>query len=184
VPPKRLLQAIQTSAEQVMALLENTLQGEAPLAQGGERLPLGLLFAAGVSSGAMNTKLLMRSSAVFMGMLGVAASFLPQEILAWSGATPQRWSAVIVQMTGAIYLGFAALNWAAQANLIGAIYSRPVALGNFIHFTVAAMALLRAAVAGEREPVLLVGVAAYTLFAVLFGWVMFRRPPGLGRARE
>ncbi len=61
----------------------------------------------------MNTKLLMRGSAVFMGLLGVAASFLPQEILVWSGATPERWSAVIVQMTGAIYLGFAALNWAA-----------------------------------------------------------------------
>ncbi len=126
----------------------------------------------------------MRSSAVFMGLLGAAASFLPQEILVWSGTTPERWSAVIVQIAGALYLGFAALNWAAQANLIGGIYSRPVALGNFIHFTAAAMALLKAVAAGEREVVLLFGLAAYTLFAVLFGRVMFGRPPGLRREKE
>jgi hypothetical protein len=132
----------------------------------------------------MNTRLLMRSSAVFMGLLGAAASFLPQEILVWSGATPERWSPLIVQIAGALYLGFAALNWAAQANLIGGIYSRPVAIGNFIHFTVAAMVLLKAAAAGEREFVVLFGLAAYTVLAVLFARVLFGRPRGLGRERE
>lgn len=101
-----------------------------------------------------------------------------------SGATPERWSPLIVQIAGALYLGFAALNWAAQANLIGGIYSRPVAIGNFIHFTVAAMVLLKAAAAGEREFVVLFGLAAYAVLAVFFARVLFGRPRGLGRERE
>ena len=77
----------------------------------------------------MNTRLLMRASAVLLGVVGAATTFLPQEILTRAGAAPVGFSVVLVQIAGALYLGFAVLNWMAQGNIIGGIYSRPVAIG-------------------------------------------------------
>ena len=77
----------------------------------------------------MNTRMVMRASAVWLGALGVVATFLPQEILVHGGTVPVALSVVVVQMAGALYLGFAMLNWMAQGNIIGGIYSRPVAIG-------------------------------------------------------
>jgi hypothetical protein len=129
----------------------------------------------------MNTRLLMRASALFLGLLGVAASFAPHEVLALAGGNPGRVSALLVQIAGALYLGFAALNWTAQANLIGGIYSRPVALANFGHFAVAAIALVKGVVDGETQMAVLLGCIAYVLFGVLFGLVVFLPPRGLGK---
>jgi hypothetical protein len=125
----------------------------------------------------MNTRLLMRASAVFLGVLGASATFLPQEILARAGTTTPGFSVVLVQMAGAAYLGLAMLNWMAQGNVIGGIYSRPVAICNLAHFTIAALALLKAAFAGQRAPEVLAGGAAYAVFAVLFAVVAFGGAP-------
>jgi hypothetical protein len=64
----------------------------------------------------------------------------------------------------------------AQANLMGGIYSRPVAMGNFVHFFVAALALLKAVLAGQHALPALAGAAAYAAFAVLFALVLFGDP--------
>lgn len=128
----------------------------------------------------MNTRYLMRASAILAALLGVVASFLPQGILTYAGAVPGGVGTVIVQVAGALYLGLAALNWTAQGNLIGGIYSRPVALANFMHFAVGAIAMLKVVVGGEREVAVLLLCAAYSLFAVLFGTVLFTSPSGLG----
>lgn len=125
----------------------------------------------------MNTRLLMRASAVFVGVLGVSATFLPQEILVRAGTLPTGFSVVLVQIAGAAYLGFAILNWMAQGNMIGGIYSRPVAIGNLAHFTIAGLTLLRLILAGHHAAEVIVGAAAYTVFAVLFTLVAFRHPP-------
>ena len=122
----------------------------------------------------------MRASAILSALLGVAASFLPQEILSYAGAGSGGVGIVIVQAAGALYLGFAALNWTAQGNLIGGIYSRPVALANFMHFAVGSIAMLKVAAGGEREVALLLLCATYSLFAALFGIVTFTSPSGLG----
>ena len=58
----------------------------------------------------MNTRLLMRASAVFLGVLGASATFLPQEILAHAGTPAVGSGVVLIQMAGASYLGFALLN--------------------------------------------------------------------------
>ena len=128
----------------------------------------------------MNTRYLMRASAILAALLGVIASFLPQEILTYAGAASGGVGTAIVQVAGALYLGFAALNWTAQGNLIGGIYSRPVALANFMQFAVGAVAMLKVAAGGERAVVVLLLCAAYSLFAVLFGIVLFTSPSGLG----
>ena len=126
----------------------------------------------------MNTRLVMRASVVFLGVLGVGATFLPQEILARAGALPIGFSVVLVQIAGALYLGFAMLNWMAQGNIIGGIYGRPVAIGNLTHFTIAALALVKSILAGSGAPEVIVGAAAYAVFAVLFGIIAFGHSPG------
>lgn len=125
----------------------------------------------------MNTRLLMRASAIFLGVLGAAATFLPQEILARAGAPPVGFSVELVQTAGALYLGFAMLNWMAQGNAIGGIYSRPVAIGNLVHFTIAALALLKSILAGQRAGEVVVGAVACTAFAVLFAMIAFGSTP-------
>jgi len=129
---------------------------------------------------AMNTRMLMAASALFMAMLGLAASFLPQEILARAGARPDGFAVLAVQVAGALYLGFAMLNWMAKANLVGGIYSRPVAVGNLVHFAVVAAALLKALLAGQTAPGIVAGAVAYSAFAVSFGVVLFTHPVRAG----
>ena len=82
---------------------------------------------------------------------------------------------MLVQVTGALYLGFAFLNWMARGVLIGGIYSRPVALGNFLHFAVVAATLLKAMTHFDL-PVVYALSAAYTMFAAWFAVVLFTSP--------
>lgn len=124
----------------------------------------------------MNTRILMVLSALLMAILGVAGSFLPQELLFELGAPAEGLLVLVVQITGALYLAFSVLNWTARANLIGGIYSRPVALGNFLHFVMVTLALWKAVVDGQYEMAVIVGAVVYTAFAVSFGFVLFTHP--------
>jgi len=124
----------------------------------------------------MNTKILMSASAVIMGGAGIVMSFAPDEILSGVGiidvASAER---LLVQLAGAVYFGFAMVNWTAKANLIGGIYSRPVAIGNFAHFVVGALALSKGYFSEKDNTVLIVTIA-YVIFAILFGMVLFTHP--------
>jgi hypothetical protein len=124
----------------------------------------------------MKTKALMTLSALMMAVLGVAASFLPQEILSWSGAESRGLGVLLIQIAGALYLGFAMLNWMARGNLIGGVYSRPVAMGNFLHFAVVAVTLVKALAGGMRGGPILAGAVLYAVFAIWFGLVAFIHP--------
>jgi len=123
----------------------------------------------------MKTRLLMASSAAFMALIGLAASFLPQEVLSQAGVPPVTVLVVLVQVTGALYLGFAMLNWMARGVLIGGIYSRPLAMGNFLHFAVVAATLAKAMTAVDLRVVYL-SAAIYIVFAVWFALVLFTHP--------
>lgn len=124
----------------------------------------------------MNTKILMASSALVMFLFGVLASFLPHEILNYIGASAAGLEPLIVQILGALYLAFAMMNWMAKSNLIGGIYSRPMAMGNVLHFTIGAIALVKGIPVGPGVTFLWISSAVYSLFAVLFGLVVFTHP--------
>ncbi len=111
-----------------------------------------------------------------MGTIGIAASFLPQEIAARLGAQPVPYVVLVLQIAGALYMGFAILNWMARDALIGGIYSRPVALGNFLHFAVVAIILFRALSKGDRAGELVAAAVIYAIFGIWFGLVLFRQP--------
>ncbi|MGV3538514.1 MAG: hypothetical protein ACO1OQ_01810 [Rufibacter sp.] len=124
----------------------------------------------------MSTKLVMAGAAVVLSALGLAASFLPQEVLFTLELPAQGSIVIFVQLLGALYLGFGLLNWMARGILIGGIYARPVAMGNFMHFFVGAMALVKVLQAGQRQEVLWALAVLYTLLALLFGILVFRHP--------
>ena len=125
----------------------------------------------------MQTKLLMNLSAIVLALIGLVATFAPQEMLERSGAHAEFPAVLLVQVLGAVYLGFAMLNWMARENLIGGIYSRPVGLGNFLHFTVAAMAMLKAVLNGTgRSSAIVVLALIYSVLAIWFGAVVFTHP--------
>jgi hypothetical protein len=118
----------------------------------------------------------MMASSVAMGVAGIALTFLPQEFLSWGGTQPGTLATLIAQAAGALYIGFAALNWMAKDVVIGGIYSRPVALGNFAHFFILAAALLRLSVSAQRSGFILLIAVLYLAFAVGFGIVLFTSP--------
>jgi hypothetical protein len=124
----------------------------------------------------MKTKILMTLSAILMAVLGLAATFLPQEILSQLGVEPHGLAVLQLQILGALYLGFAMLNWMARGNLIGGVYSRPVAMGNFLHFAVIAITLVKALLGGMESRGVLIGAVLYPVFAVWFGLVAFTHP--------
>ena len=119
----------------------------------------------------MNTKLIMSASAIVMGITGIALTFLPQEIAALVGWTKE--SNIVLQIVGALYFGFAMLNWMSKSNLIGGIYNRPVAIGNATHFFIGALALLKF----SSKDLVVVSVAIiYSIFAIAFGYILFTHP--------
>jgi hypothetical protein len=133
---------------------------------------------------AMRTRLLLSASAIVMMALGLIATFAPQETLAALGSTSDGLAVLLVQVAGALYLGWATVNWMSRANLIGGIYNRPVALGNFLHFAVVALASLKMLIAGHRPPVLVAGAVVYATFCVWFGLVVFTHPGQAAKGRD
>jgi len=117
----------------------------------------------------------MMASAVLLALIGLAMTFMPQEVLAVHGSPADNATVLLLQMAGALYLGFALLNWAARGVLIGGIYARPVAAGNFLHFTMVAITLIKATLAFAAVP-LMFSAAVFSVFAIWFGLVMFRPP--------
>jgi len=124
-----------------------------------------------------STRLLMSASAAYLAALGVAASFLPREIMVHVGSPPGWFPELVIQIAGAAWLALAVLNWAARGNLLGGIYGRPVALANVANFAIAAITLLKHLPQVRSSPALLAVTAASTLFAVWFAYVLFGPGP-------
>lgn len=124
----------------------------------------------------MNSRNLMAASSVFTGIVGIVASFLPQEILLCFNTVPTVVLELMVQVLGAAYIGFALMNWMAKAVIIGGIYARPLAMGNFAHFAIAAIALVKVAYNHSALPHLWIAASLYSINAVLFGLVLFTNP--------
>lgn len=128
----------------------------------------------------MNTKILMISSSIFLGALGITFSFIPDEIISSLSVTPNQISTLSLQLLGALYLGFAMLNWMAKGSLIGGIYNRPIAIGNFMHFAVGALALIKIITKIHTHSEIVISLTiVYSVFAILFGYVFRTNPSSI-----
>ena len=121
------------------------------------------------------TRILMMLSANFLAIAGLITSYFPDKVLETHGTVPDGPTLLLIQMMGALYLGFAILNWTARGVIMGGIYARPLALGNFLHFAMVAVMLTREAIQHSVVPMAL-SAAVFSAFAIGFGIVLFRPP--------
>ena len=125
----------------------------------------------------MKTKLLMTSSAVFFGIIGILLSFLPNEIAEYLSVEPTIITILFLQILGALYLGFGILNWTAKGTLSGGIYNRPIALGNLMHFVVGAITLVKVISNIQTHTEIIIFLTVfYVIFALLFAYVFKTNP--------
>lgn len=115
-----------------------------------------------------------------MAIIGGSLTFLPQEILTYYQIQADIILMVGMQLLGALYLGFAMLNWMSKSNLMGGIYSRPVAIANTMHFTMGGLLFLKQVLDRPASADLLCLTLLYLGFAVIFGIVAFKRSPAPG----
>lgn len=123
--------------------------------------------------GLVDARGLMIASAGYMALAGLTAALFEEELLAYFGGATTGFPTVLVGVVAALYLGFAVLNWMARGNLIGGVYSRPVALGNFAHFLGVSIILLQQVPASSHTAELGVTAGLNVVFAAAFGYVVF-----------
>ncbi len=121
----------------------------------------------------MNTKLLMIANALILVLMGVSLSFLPQEI---ANLLTFQSDPIVLQLLGALYMGFAMLNWMNKEKILGGIYGRPIVMANFAHFVIGGMALIKFVVKGTDSNALLLLTVVYTLFGIAFTYLAFTHP--------
>ena len=115
----------------------------------------------------------MTASSVVLGLAGLSAAFAPQELLAALGVPLTNTLPALIQLMGALYFSCALMNWTARGSVIGGIYSRPISIGNFAHFFVGTIVLVKELSNGANVFVL-VALGVYAVFAILFWWLVFR----------
>lgn len=125
----------------------------------------------------MNTKILLTSSAILLGLIGIGLSFLPKEILVFLNFDSNPILILLLQLLGSLYLGFGIMNWMAKGSLIGGIYNRPIAIGNFMHFCVGAITLIKIAFGIQMQAAIVISLTViYTILAVCFAYVFLTNP--------
>lgn len=127
--------------------------------------------------------LLVGSAALYF-LAGVAALFVPQELLSYGGAVPGDLNVSLLQAVGAAFLGFAMLNWLSRYSRIGGIYGRPIVVANFAHAFAAAALLVKAVPRGNGSPLAWAALGIYGVLAVLFGIKFFGSGLKTDRASE
>jgi len=122
----------------------------------------------------MNTKTLMTVTSIVLALAGILALFVPDIVLSTlnTSVTPQP--SPLAQLLGALYFGFALMNWTAKDSAIGGIYARPVSLGNFGHFFIGALLLFKAQLSQDFNLPFFLASLVYVIFAALFYWPVFR----------
>jgi hypothetical protein len=126
----------------------------------------------------MNTKVVMTVSAIFLALAGISLTFFPKEIAIYIGLDPAKPSQLVIQILGALYFGFAMLNWMAKGSIIGGIYNKPLVIANLSHFLIGGLALIKGMTSmGKPSYLFVLLIGTYIIFATLFG-ILFIRHPG------
>lgn len=122
--------------------------------------------------------LLMLSSASFNGILGIAFTFFPEEVLTQFGEAVSPITTLALQILGAFYVGLALMNYTGKKAVLGGIYNRPLQMGNTVYCSIAAITLLKY-LAGQSfiiAPAIMVVSLTYILLAVSFLKLLFSSP--------
>jgi hypothetical protein len=115
----------------------------------------------------------MSASALALGLLGIIATFAPDDVIAGMGLPESRRADLLVQIIGAVYLGFGMLNWMARGSVMGGIYGRPLVMGNLLHFVTAGLAISSRV---SELSSLWAPAVVYLVFGAGFGLLLVRHP--------
>ncbi len=121
----------------------------------------------------MKSRSILTINAVVQLILGGVMLFLGDEILPKIGfiGIPN----IIVMIVASLYLGFGLMNWYSRKLPVGGIYARPLVLGNLWHYMIGSFSLLKIIFS---NPTIELGMLTvyYVIFALAFGWLMFKSP--------
>ena len=130
------------------------------------------------------SKIVLGSSALLLAFSGLALTFFPDEIAIRLDLPEGTSVMLLIQVIGAMYFGFAMLNWMSRRSRIGGIYNRPIAIANMTHFMMVGIALTKLMLAKAALPqAFWVITFIYVVYALIFGWLLFRTPK-LGQAAD
>jgi hypothetical protein len=121
--------------------------------------------------------IVLGSSALILAVSGLALTFFPDELAQTLGLPDHPSVMLLIQVIGAMYFGFAMLNWMSRRSLIGGIYNRPIAIANMTHFMMVGIALTKLMLSQDAlpQPFWIITVI-YALYAVIFGRLLFTTP--------
>jgi hypothetical protein len=122
----------------------------------------------------MNTKLLMTTCSLVLALAGTFTLFAPDVLLALFGTRMADPLSALIQLMGALYFSMAMMNWTAKGSAIGGIYARPVSIANFAHFLIGTLLLAKVVLSGGFNIPIVLLLTVYTIFAILFYWLVFR----------
>ncbi len=123
------------------------------------------------------TKTLMIISAIFLAVNGFGLSFFPNEISLLLTNDDNHIFILILQILGALYLGFSYVNWMSKNSLIGGIYNKPLLIGNTLHFLTASIAMIKLVFKFDNNlQLIIIHTIIYCLFTLFFGYVFFSDP--------
>ena len=128
----------------------------------------------------MNTKILMTTSAILLGVMGIIFSFFPDDIIAYLNNDANLISILFLQILSSLYLGFGILNWMAKGSIIGGIYNKPIAIGNMMHFGIGAIAMLKIIFKIQAHTEIIISLTViYSMLALSFAYVFMNNPSKL-----
>ncbi len=127
--------------------------------------------------------LISRTSAGFLALVGLMLLFAADEVLPRVAPNIPATASWIGQLIAAGWLGLAVLNWTSRFALLGGIYGRPIVLTNALFYFIGATTLLKSMSAQEHMAVLWWIAGPVTMFAGVYGWLLFRGPIGNDFAR-
>lgn len=126
----------------------------------------------------MNTKIILKSSALLMGFAGLMLTFFPQEVANDMLHLPESNKVhFLLQMIGAMYFAMGMLNWMSKNSLIGGIYNRPIAIANMTHFLMVGITLAKLLLSeGPGNVYSWAILALYLAYAAAFVVILFKSP--------
>ena len=117
-----------------------------------------------------------------LGLIGLGLTFASQEFLIYFSVKDNAIITALIQLLGALYLGFSIMNWMAKDALFGGIYNKPLVIGNFMHFGSGALALIKMAIRTENVPESIIATTfIYSILALSFAYLFFNNPKSVSK---
>lgn len=123
----------------------------------------------------MNIRVLMIVNTFVAGLFGIGFVLIPGQLLSQYGITTDAALALIGQLLGATFIGFAVLTWAAR-NTTDSEARRAIILALFVGDVIGFIVALIAQLGGVVNALGWSTVAIYLLLAFGWGYFLFTKP--------